>query len=540
MTIPQIVLDLIGLLRGTLEQRGIAVYSNLRLIATHLVGAGLGRHMLWIVPLLAVISLVMLLLPVWRRREQAAWAGQLRWPTLTLLPAAAFRVILLTTLVVGLGAVLMAQGNRFSEKHGRVTERNLGAIRSKWGVAHEQRDLSLAHYVMRKVVQEKFSDGTEEELALGDRQPATGDEPEIIISEETFQPPANETPAKRTLTRRLTKWVRKQLVTESITRSDVTIDVRANPRVLGGAVYAGFDDRWQLVYAVTSDLDFATLAEFRFPLPADGYGVFDRLSVRMDGQEWLSKVRYRAGILTWSMVVQPGQTHNVEISYSSRGLEYLRYQPGDMRERCLVTMNVKGIPPRHLNYPIGSMSPRERVSELSGDEYSLHWDLSRAITNYDIGLIIPAQDQPGYHIAMVLAAAPLGMALLALTLLVTRWLLSGRLDLVSVALALSAFYIGHVLLANLNDVVTSFPKAFGLSIIPLAAAMAVYWKRVDGAYLLPLQSTVIFALFTVFYPLASLNKDAGGTMTGIMYAVLFMYVIGLMAWKTTGRKAESC
>ncbi len=515
------------------------MYSNLRLIAERIFGAALAPHLLWIAPLLVLISFIMLLLPAWRKREGLAWAGETRFAVLTLLLAGAFRVILLGGVVAALSTALMVQGRLFAEKHGRVTQRNSDAIRSKWGVPHEQFDLQVRQFIMRKLVEEQFSDGTREELLLEDRQPAVGDEERTVINQESFGAPAGEGAKSRYLTRRVSYWVRKPAESDSIMASDVTIDVRSNPRILGGAAYAGFEDQWQLTYQVTNSADSATQAVFAFPLPGEGYGVFNRLAVKMDGQDWLPKVRYRNGALTWRMVMQPAEVRTIEVSYSSRGLEYLRYHPGEMREHCLVVLNVQGIPTRHLNYPIGTMSPAEKVSELSGEDYALHWDLSRAVSNFDIGIIVPAQEQPGYYITRLLASAPLGLALLALALLVTRWLISGKLDLLSVALAAVSFGVGNLLLANMNDVVASFPIAFTLSTLPLAAAMALYWKKVDGACFLSAQSAVLYAAFAIYFLLASLSEEAGGTMISVLYAALFIYVAGLVAWTGTLRRREA-
>lgn len=507
------------------------MYSNFLAIVHRVLGSGLAKHLVWLVPMLAAFSAVMLCLPAWRRRERAAAEGQARFPVLALLLAAFFRLTVAGTVIGYLAAALLVQSGLFAEKHGRVTQRNYNAVKTKWGVPHEQHDLRVRHYVMRKVIEEELANGSTRCRKLAEWQPATNDEDRIVLTEERFPPPADEQERKgrRWLARRTTTLVRHTVTQDSIETADVDIALRSNPRRLGGAIYAGYDDTWRLAYTVANRSTHTTQACFRFPLPDDGYGLFDRLTVKLDGKDWIPHIRYTGGSLEWRTTMEPAKTHAVEVGYASRGLEHFRYKPGSMRERCLVVVNVEGIDARRLNFPIGSMPPRDDLKKLSGASYALHWDLSRAVSNLDIGIIVPTATQPGYHITCLLEGAPVALALLGLMLLLSRGLLTKRLDLLPVCLVLLAFYVAHALLANLNDVVPSFPVAFAASMLPITAAVAVFWRRIDGVGFLSTQSSVLVAFFTVLYPLAALSGDASGTLLHVLYAALVIYVIGLVA-----------
>jgi hypothetical protein len=124
-------------------------------------------------------------------------------------------------------------------------------------------------------------------------------------------------------------------------------------------------------------------------------------------------------------------------------------------------------------------------------------------------------------------------------LLLTRWLISERLHLLPVCLVLVAFYIGNALLANLNDVVTAFPMAFAVAILPITVAVGFFWRRIDGPAFLGTQSSVLYALFAVFYPLASLSEEAGGTMLHVLYAALLLYLLALVAWQAARKRPEA-
>ena len=136
------------------------MYSNFLCIARRVLGTGLARHLVWLIPLLAALSAVMLCLPAWRRREKAAAYEEGVLALLTLLLAALFRLVVAGTVIGSLAAALMVQGGLFGEKHGRVTHRNYDAVKTNWGVPHEQYDLRVRHYVMRKVIEEELANGS--------------------------------------------------------------------------------------------------------------------------------------------------------------------------------------------------------------------------------------------------------------------------------------------------------------------------------------------------------------------------------------------
>jgi hypothetical protein len=439
--------------------------------------------------------------------------------------------VIAATVVGAFAAALTVQRGLFEEKHGRVTQRNLDAVKTKWGVAHEQHDLRVTHYVMRKIIEEECVDGSTHERKLAELQPAIGTEESIVVADESIpvvERAGEEKASPKQVVRRTTKLEREPVDQKSVQTADVEISLRSNPRQLGGAVYAGYDDGWRFAYTVKNDADMATQAVLTFPLPGDGNGMFDKLALKVDGEDYLPRARYTNGKLEWRMLMPPQASHQVTIEYQSRGLEYFRYQPGSMREHCAVAVNVSGIDAARLNFPIGSMPPRDELASLAGNNYTLHWDLSRAVTNLDIGVIVPAEQQPGYHIIVLLERAALGLALLGLTLFATRWLIAGRFDLLPIALVIAAYYISVALLANMNDLIPNFTVAMLVSLAPVAIAVIFFWRHIDGANWLWVQSSLLVAIFLIAYPLAGMSENAGA-WTHIMYAVVIIYILGLAA-----------
>lgn len=344
--------------------------------------------------------------------------------------------------------------------------------------------------------------------------------------------------------RRVKKLVRHSVGRDALVGAKIEILMKSSPRFLGGAAYAGFEDDCTFQYEVENRGERATRTLFQFPLPGEGQGLFNRLSVKLDGQDLGRELRYKEDGLCWERNLTPGTRHKVEIAYASRGLESFRYWPGNLREQYTVQMRVVGVPPERLNFPIGAMSPADELAKLSGEDYTLHWDLSKAVTNYAMGLIVPAPRQPGIEAGRLLREAPLGVALLALLLVATRLLMGAPVSLLAVGLSLLIHFLGYTTLAYVSGYGTVFIFVFLASMLVPAAVGAAYWIAQDGKNFVGIQSATLFVLFTIGYPLAVYLDEHTGTLLNSSYVVLTAYLMLLAVRaarleKVVGTEAQS-
>jgi hypothetical protein len=374
---------------------------------------------------------------------------------------------------------------------------------------------------------EELANGTSREQFLEEREPAVGEENEIIISDEVIAKLSEEEAKNRPneVVRRIIKKVRREVKQDSIPSADVDVTLKSNPRQLGGATYPGYEDQWLFRYIVENRSSFSTQAVLRFPLPGEGYGIFDRLVVKVNQEDYVPRLSYREGNLEWRIVMKSLEKCNIEIGYNSRGLEYFRYRPSDMRQHCKVTVKMEEVDSKRLNFPIGSMPPMTDLKTISGDNFTLTWDLSRAVTNLDIGIMMPTEAQPGYHIIKILREAPIGLALMCLVIILTRKFLHAPVRLTAVGLTALAYYLSNILSANLNDVSPSFTFAFVVATIPITALVFMFWLMLDNRRFNAIQTGIIFALFAICYPLAVLTGDLSGTILHTGYIVLLSYIM---------------
>jgi hypothetical protein len=319
----------------------------------------------------------------------------------------------------------------------------------------------------------------------------------------------------------------------------VDITLKSNPRQLGGATYPGYEDQWLFRYIVENRSPFSTQAVLRFPLPGAGYGIFDRFIVKVNQEDYVPHLSYREGNLEWRMVMKPLEKCHIEIGYNSRGMGYFRYRPSDMRQHCKVTLKMEGVDSKRLNFPIGSMSPMTDIKTILGDNFTLNWDLSRAVTNFDIGYTMPTEAQPDYYIIKMLREAPIGLVLMCLVIILTRKLLRRPIRITAVGLAALTYYLTNILVAYLNDMTSSFALAFAVTTIPITALVFIFWLMLDTNRYSAIQTGIIFGLFAIGYPLAVLAGDLSGTILHTGYIVLLLYIMLLFVTNSKALKTAA-
>jgi hypothetical protein len=483
---------------------------------------------------LVVLAVVLMLLPPWRRAVKAAlerggWRG---------IVMGAVSIVL--TLLVGaviievLRGSLLQQSKDFDNSHGRISQTNYNAVKTNMGPPHEQGELRVTHFVTEEKTVYQYKDGRqipeEEVQTLGaDGDGGGAGAGAASAGDEKDRP---ERPIKRKIK------VRREVPQNSIVSGQVDVDLHMNYRQKGSAYYACYDDAWKMEYLARNRSDKETEAEFAFPMPAD-QGVYNELVIRVDGKNWAEHLVCSGGAQTWKMPMKPGQEVRVQVGYTSRGMDYLRYKPQSMatRDDYKVTMRLWPDPERgkrrfvwkdDMSLPIGSMTPPEiQDSPADGQPMVLAWDLKSAATSLDMGVILPKIPPPGYYSARLLHEAPWGLVLLVAALVIS-WILIGRpVDLFSLTFLAVAYYLFYTIFAYLSDHVASFQTCFTLAAAATLTLAALYlwlgWGKTFAAH----QTLGLVALLTVFYPLAVAQDEYTGVLVQVLYWALAAYAAAL-------------
>lgn len=445
--------------------------------------------------------------------RQTSWGGRLSG-----LCTALFDLAVGLLVVRVLIAAMMQQSNVFDHEHGRITERNRSAVLMKWGSPHEQRELTVQHTRKRTwmVRQLRLDDGkgtiTTESFWKDENravQAVDGRLPAVIsLTEEERDVPVEQ---------------------KSIVAAEIDIGLRNNPRLLGNANYAGYDDAWRLRYTVVNACGEPTTAHCSFSLPA-ATGLFDDLMILVNGSNWTHIAKSEESGLGWGMTMLPGASASVEVGYRSRGLEYLRYIPRRMSQtgHYRVKMSIDGIPADKLDYPIGSMPPGERLADIRGTRYELTWKLDNAMTSYDIGVKLPTAAQPQYHVAMLLRMAPVGLILLVALLVLPRLIARVHVSMGMLTVVAIAYYLHYTFMGRLADVMTGFAGPFAISATTLTGLVWGFRMKGEARRWLGVQDAMAFTALAVLYPLAAIDAERTAFWMQVFYVAILLYLCVLI------------
>lgn len=443
----------------------------------------------------------------WLRRRRQDHPGS--WAALAVSSiAAVLKVLIGLAVLAALCLHLSFESTEFARKRGGLSSRNYSAVTTIWGRPHLQRELSV------KLVYQTTRYYDKDGLEL---------DPNKL--QATTQPVG----------------YRKQVVEHTIpgnpvVEADHQFLIQPNYRRKGGAWYPGFETDAHFTYRVENFADREATAHFHFPMPAD-QGLVDGIQVILNGRPVAQKVLINDSGITWRMPVKPSTRHELAIRYHSRGLDHLRFDPGAGRElaKYRLRMILKGVAKDEINYPVGCMTPTEKIAEQrDGDVASttLDWNLDRAVTRLGMGVIIPRKKQPGYYVARVLAAAPWGLVLLLATVVVS-YLAAGRaphwVPLAVLALAYDLYYL---LMAHVGDYwpLVGGMVVAGLALTVLVAVMHCLWCTRFHAVV----TLALFAVFCIAYPLIRIS-DYEGLLLTIVYVALLAFVTALLVYFRPGR-----
>ena len=425
-------------------------------------------------------------------------------------------IALFTRLLI---VTLSFQAAAFKRAHGRISEKNRSAIIMKWGMPHEQSEIRVTQrrkriWVIRQLLlkgESKQKDKVYSESFWKDQKPPlkpVNEKLPIVLTEKETD-----------------KWV--VVPQKSILSSKVDIKITNNPRKLGNANYAGYSDEWELSYVITNTSKWITAVNVWFELPAET-GLFDKMSVTLDGVDVLQKVKNTDYGFSIPFALDKNGKKTLKISYTSRGLEYLRYIPARMTQTpsSKITMHLNGIPAEKIDYPIGSMPPLEKLDNLKGEQkYTLNWSLNNALTSYDIGIKLPKAMQPEYHYSKLLSEAPVGLVILLVAVIGGALILGTTLKLDIVAVIAIAYCLHYSFMGHLADLMSGFWGPYIISSSTLLILIVIFRLLLsETPKCIRVIDIASFAVMIIFFPLAVIDSERTSFWMQLFYIALILYI----------------
>lgn len=442
-----------------------------------------------------------------RRRRQdrpESWVG-----LVTSSWGAVLTILIGLALLGGLCLHLLFQADEFQRRRGGTSARNYEAVTTIWGRPHQQGEISAR--LVYETTQLMDKDGLELDANK---------------LEATTQPVGHK------------KVVTEHVIPgDPVTEADHRLLLWTNYRMKGNAWYPGFEVEGAFTYRFENFADRDAVAKFTFPTPAN-QGVVDRIAVLLDGKPLAQKLLVSDKAIEWKMPVKQGAKHALAISYHSRGLGHLRFDPGAGRQldKYRVEMIVRGVARDKVDYPYGCMTPTEGPVETtvaapdgaSQPQLTMKWNLDHAVTRVGMGIIIPDKQQPGFYVGRILEAAPWGLVLLLAMVVVTFLALGETPHWLPLALLALAYHLYYLLMAHIGEF-ASLVTAMAIAAGALTALMALLQLWLCRRFF-ALSTLAMFVVFCVVYPLIRIS-DYEGLLLSILYVLLLAYVVILVVSK---------
>jgi hypothetical protein len=451
-----------------------------------------------------VLAIILASVGRWlRRRRQDQFD---RWPALvTGSLGAVLKVLIGLAVLALLAGHLSYQSAEFSRLRGGVTQRCYNAVKTIWGRPHIQREMTaeLLYYTTHYY----NKDGLEVDYAK--LQAASG--PVGYRKERT-----------------------EHLVEGSaIKDADHSIELWMNYRRKGGGWYPCFETNCRFTCTLQNFSDRPLSVRCTFPLPED-QGLLDHLRVLVDGQKPSGPVVISGERVTWWSYMEPAQPRKITVSYHSRGLDHLRFEPwaGKQLQKYRIVIKCRDIAAADLNYPIGCMTPTDS-SDADGSA-TLVWNLDNAVTRLGMGVIVPTKKQEGYYVARVLSAGPWGMVLLLGMIIVTHLTMGQTPAWLPLLLTALGYYLYYLLMAHVGDYAPGLVGGMliaGVVLTALVALLQFICNRGPAAW----ATVILFVLFCMVYPIVRIS-DCEGLLMSVVYTLLLAYTIVLIVRR---RRAEA-
>src|ERR1041385_4402028 len=265
----------------------------------------------------------------------------------------------------------------FQRTHGRVTEANYHSVGTIWGSQQEQVELQ-ANLFYDEEVTERFE------------------------SEDLTKP---------TVVHK--KTVRHDAPANPFLSAQHAVTLRQNPRKKGSALYGGYETlcrfQWRLKNPVERDLN----SVLKFPLPA-ATGMYNDLTATLNGKDILPQISLKDGALLLTRDWKTGETLDLAIAFTSRGMSSWYFQvrePREIRDFTL-TLTLPDVPKARLNNPEGCMSPTAINPTADKLGSVLTYRLDHAISGKGMGIALPPPPQPGAATNAVLGETERGWLLI--------------------------------------------------------------------------------------------------------------------------------
>jgi len=264
-----------------------------------------------------------------------------------------------------------------------------------------------------------------------------------------------------------------------LSRSRLNVDLTLEPRRKGLLWYSTYKVKFGGKYRFANEFSNERRFSIRFAFPGS-QTAYDNVLMLVNGKRVYPGGDLSEGMAA-SVVLKPGGTANLDVSYGSRGLDTWHYQfnadgsVSSVRDfEANVTTNT-----REIDFPESCISPTHKT--LTADGWDLEWKYGDLISGANVGIAMPHKLNPGPFASRLSYFAPVSLFFFFAVLLIVGAVRNIRLHPMHYLMLAAAFFAFHLLFSYMVDHVTPFYAFLTASAVSMALTisylrLAVGWR----------------------------------------------------------------
>jgi inner membrane protein involved in colicin E2 resistance len=315
---------------------------------------------------------------------------------------------------------------------------------------------------------------------------------------------------------------------EALVKSDIDISLDLGHRKKGLLWYSTYRVDFTAEYLVKNTGTEKRDYRFKYSFPSAD-GIYDNFVLQIDGEK-IDTLAPVSGALDARMELEPGQSRNVKIGYSSRGLDQWWYVFGENVSQVKdfdLTIHTNF---HDVDFPENSISPTSKKE--TNDGWELNWNYKSLISGIQIGVEMPQKMNPGPFVSRVSFFAPVSLFFFFFLVFIIALVKRIRIHPMNFFFLAAAFFSFHLLMAYLVDHI-DLAAAF---IICAAVSMALvisYMRLVIGIKFALLEIGVSQFIYLVLFSAAFFLEGITGltiTILSILTLFVLMQFTGRLDW----------
>ncbi len=193
----------------------------------------------------------------------------------------------------------------------------------------------------------------------------------------------------------------------SLDASDITVDLQLNHRKKGLLWYSTYQVGFAGKYHVTNSTKEAQEIQLDYTFPAQG-AIYDNFRFSV-GEKEIQNIDLKSGNIHQAIPLAAGEGKDIEISYTSNGLDEWWYDFGQDVNQVRNFSLVMNTDFTEIDFPQDTISPTSK--DAVGEGMKLTWKYSNLLTGVKIGMKMPQKLNPGPWVTKVTSAAPVSLFL---------------------------------------------------------------------------------------------------------------------------------